>query len=130
MTQERAGVAAEQFADVRAPRPDADAPVAPTREHVGGATVNGGGDARLLEDTARFRDRWSEIQTAFVDEPREAVERADALVADVIQELARTFVGERRRLEAAWSGGREVSTEDLRVALQRYREFFHVLLRE
>jgi len=88
----------------------------------------GDGAAPLLTDTAEFSRRWDEIQVTFVDEPRQSVERADALVAEVIQDLARTFADERKRLEQDWSGGGDVSTETLRVALQRYRDFFHVLL--
>jgi hypothetical protein len=84
----------------------------------------------LLEDSARFSGRWNEIQQTFVDTPKQAVERADALVDEVIQELARVFADERRRLEARWAGGGEVSTEELRLTLQRYRDFFHVLLRD
>jgi hypothetical protein len=83
----------------------------------------------LLEDGGGYLERWNEIQATFVDEPRRAVERADKLVEEVIQQLARVFADERTRLEAAWSGGGEVSTEDLRVALQRYRDFFQTLLR-
>jgi hypothetical protein len=76
-----------------------------------------------------FRKRWSEIQTGFVDEPRRAVERADELVAEVIKRLAESFADERSRLEGQWGRGDNVSTEDLRVALQRYRAFFDRLLR-
>ncbi|HEY6471071.1 MAG TPA: hypothetical protein VI434_15045 [Candidatus Dormibacteraeota bacterium] len=83
----------------------------------------------LLANTAEFTSRWTEIQTMFVDEPRTAVERADTLVAEVIRDLARVFADERGRLESAWSQGTDVSTEDLRQVLQRYRDFFHTLLR-
>jgi hypothetical protein len=83
----------------------------------------------LLADNAGFTARWAAIQTTFVDEPRTAVESADALVAEVMSELARTFAEERARLEGAWSRGTDVSTEDLRQVLQRYRDFFHLLLR-
>jgi len=75
-----------------------------------------------------FRQRWSDIQTGFVDEPREAVERADALVASAIKRLAEVFAHERATLEQQWSRGNDVSTEDLRVALRRYRGFFDRLL--
>jgi hypothetical protein len=72
--------------------------------------------------------RWQEIQAGFVDEPRASVERADALVADLMQRLAAGFSDERESLEAQWDRGDEVSTEDLRVALTRYRSFFDRLL--
>ena len=72
--------------------------------------------------------RWREIQAGFVDEPRQAVKEADALVADLMQRLAGTFANERAQLETRWSGGDEVSTEDLRQGLRRYRSFFERLL--
>ena len=75
-----------------------------------------------------FRTRWTEIQTAFVDEPRRAVEQADALVAEVIQRLANSFSQARSTLEGQWGRGDNVSTEDLRITLQRYRAFFDRLL--
>ena len=68
------------------------------------------------------------IQTRFVDEPRGAVEDADGLVATVMQHVAEGFADERERLEAQWGRGEDISTEDLRVALQRYRSFFQRLL--
>ena len=88
-----------------------------------------GQGAPLLANNAEFMARWTAIQTTFVDEPRTAVRQADTLVAEVVRELARVFAEERSRLESAWSQGTEVSTEDLRQALQRYRDFFHLLLR-
>ena len=75
-----------------------------------------------------LRSRWSEIQTGFVDEPRKAVEQADILVASAMKRLAEVFAEERSQLEQHWDRGDNVSTEDLRVALQRYRTFFHRLL--
>jgi hypothetical protein len=63
-----------------------------------------------------------------VDEPRRTVEQADELVAQVMQRLAESFASERERLEGQWGRGEDVSTEDLRVALQRYRSFFQRLL--
>lgn len=75
-----------------------------------------------------FRDRWREIQTGFVDEPRHAVERADELVAELMQRLAQSFSEQRNNLEHQWDASDEVSTEELRVALTRYRSFFERLL--
>jgi hypothetical protein len=79
-------------------------------------------------DAAKFRKRWEEVQTRFVDEPRGAVEDADSLVAALMQRLADGFAQEREHLEAQWGRGEDISTEDLRVALQRYRSFFQRLL--
>jgi hypothetical protein len=75
-----------------------------------------------------FRSRWGSVQTEFVDDPRRAVQEADQLVATVIQRLAEGFANERTSLEKQWDRGDNVSTEDLRVALQRYRTFFGRLL--
>jgi hypothetical protein len=98
-----------------------------------GSTVNDDADASstpLLDEsvTSLLRSRWTEIQTAFVDEPRRAVEQADALVAEAVKRLAESFAGTRSTLEHQWSRGDDVSTEDLRLVLRRYRAFFGRLL--
>jgi hypothetical protein len=84
----------------------------------------------LLPDaeSESYRSRWQDIQTRFVDEPRGAVEEADALVAELMKRLAETFAEERGTLERHWCEGEDVDTENLRVALQRYRSFFERLL--
>jgi hypothetical protein len=82
-------------------------------------------DERVDHD---FRDRWREIQTGFVDEPRRTVEQADELVAELMQRLAQSFSEQRSNLEHQWDASDQVSTEDLRVALTRYRSFFERLL--
>jgi len=95
------------------------------------AATGTAGTAPLLsdQDTTGYRGRWEAIQAGFVDQPRRSVEEADALVAEVMQQLARTFQQTRQDLEGQWAGGGEAGTEELRVALQRYRSFFEVLLR-
>src|SRR5271165_4654578 len=75
-------------------------------------------------DAQEFRSRWEKVQIGFVDEPRKAVEQADGLVADVIKRLSDVFASERQKLEGVWDKTDNVSTEDLRVALRRYRSFF------
>lgn len=81
--------------------------------------------AEVVDD---FHEKWTDIQAGFVDEPRRAVERADGLVAEAIKRLAESFANERAKLEKQWDRGGDVSTEDLRQALQRYRSFFSRLL--
>jgi enoyl-CoA hydratase/carnithine racemase len=80
------------------------------------------------EELNGYRARWSGIQTGFVDEPRKAVEEADALVAELMKRLADAFSSERERLESQWEKNEQVSTEDLRLAMRRYRSFFERLL--
>ena len=80
------------------------------------------------DESDGFIKRWREIQVGFVDEPRDSVAQADTLVADLMQQLAASFSDERERLEKQWDSGDDVSTEDLRVALTRYRSFFDRLL--
>ena len=104
----------------------------PAATSVAGAPPAGGNGspAQLLDsgELAGITRRWSDIQAAFVDSPQQAVQDADSLVADLMQHLAQMFATERQQLEGQWSRGGTVSTEDLRVALQRYRSFFQRLL--
>ena len=80
------------------------------------------------DESDGYRTRWDGVQTGFVDEPRRAVEEADALVAQVIKRLSEVFADERTRLEQQWGKGEQASTEDLRLALRKYRSFFERLL--
>ena len=81
-----------------------------------------------VNEIDELRSRWNAIQIEFVDEPRASVEQADALVAEVMKRIAQMFAEERATLDKQWADNEDVSTEDLRVALQRYRSFFHRLL--
>jgi hypothetical protein len=101
------------------------------RRERGGVEADGrdGHDALVSQSEGeKFTERWDEIQSGFVDEPRDSVKKAYELVAELMKLLAEGFASERTRLEDQWSSGDDVSTEDLRVALQRYRSFFHRLL--
>ena len=80
------------------------------------------------EEAKDFRAQWDAIQVGFVDEPRQAVQQADSLVAGAMKRLAEMFAAERAKLEGQWDRGDDVSTEDLRLALRRYRSFFGRLL--
>ena len=105
---------------------------------VGGSSSTGAATALALdkqavplfstEEAKDFRARWDAIQVNFVDEPRQVVEQADSLVAVAMKRLAEMFAAERARLEGQWDRGDNVSTEDLRLALQRYRSFFGRIL--
>ncbi|HET6709271.1 hypothetical protein [Amycolatopsis sp.] len=79
------------------------------------------------EKVTGFRDRWQNVQTGFVDDPKQAVRQADELVAAVISALATTFAEHKSELESQWQQG-EPATEELRIALRRYRSFFDQLL--
>jgi hypothetical protein len=105
--------------------PEADAIV---HETVIGA--NAGSLAALLshEESDHFRTLWTEIQGKFVDEPRSAVQQADALVSVVIEKITQMFASEHGALEEQWKEGKDVSTEDLRQALRHYRSFFKRLV--
>ena len=80
------------------------------------------------DDVADLRARWAGVQAAFVDNPKDCVQKADHLVSDLVDHLTTGFAEARSRLEEQWSQGQEASTEDLRVALMHYREFFDRLL--
>ena len=94
------------------------------------AVSAGSADQMLFADgeLSGLRSRWTEVQSAFVDDPRDCVQKADGLVADVVDKLTAGFTEARSRLEEQWDRGEEVSTEDLRIALKRYRDFFERLL--
>ena len=106
------------------------APQAEAPQMASASTQTAAEPASLLpsDETHTFHSRWDTIQTSFVDEPRQSVEQADGLVAEVMQRLAQIFSEERGKLEGQWSRGDDVSTEDLRIALRRYRSFFARLL--
>lgn len=118
-------------------RQEVRAVAAPTIK-VGGASSAGAATAPALdkqvvplfsaEEAKDFRARWDVIQVSFVDEPRQVVEQADSLVTVAMKRLAEMFAAERARLEGQWDRGDNVSTEDLRLALQRYRSFFGRIL--
>jgi hypothetical protein len=119
--------------DERERRDDADAPTTAESQDQPQDVGATGADEQLepllgTDETGGFRERWQSIQVRFVDEPRQAVEDADSLVAELMQRLAQTFHDERENLESQWSRGDDVSTEDLRVGLKRYRSFFERLL--
>ncbi len=106
-----------------APTHETIAPAAPVRANVVSSTA-------LLdrEELDHFRTRWNEIQGKFVDEPRTAVQQADALVAEVVDNITQMFAKNHSTLESQWNQGNDVSTEDLRKALQQYRSFFNRLV--
>jgi hypothetical protein len=82
----------------------------------------------IANEANELRARWDRIQVGFVDEPRKSVQEADALVSATITRLAEMFAAERQKLEQQWDRSENISTEDLRIALQRYRSFFARLL--
>ena len=112
--------------------------VAASSLSVGGASSAGAATAPAIDEQAtplfspeeakNFRAQWDAIQVGFVDEPRQAVQQADSLVAGAMKRLAEMFAAERAKLEGQWDRGDDVSTEDLRLALRRYRSFFGRLL--
>lgn len=80
------------------------------------------------DDLAELRARWAAVEAAFVDDPKDCVQKADVLVSDLVEQLTTGFAQARSRLEEQWSRGAEASTEDLRLALMHYRDFFERLL--
>ena len=134
-TRDLAETAGEQEdQDLGEPTDAADEPMTSERSESDGQAAEPDANDQerepLLSDekSEGFAEKWREIQVRFVDEPRDSVAQADALVADLMQQLAASFSDERERLEKQWDSGDDVSTEDLRVALTRYRSFFDRLL--
>jgi hypothetical protein len=103
---------------------------APERRHDETPGPEGRARPRALIDPGRldeFRTRWVDVQAKFVDDPRQTVEEADRLVAELFQAMAQTFAEGRSQLEEQWSRG-ELGTEDLRQLVHRYRAIFDTLL--
>jgi hypothetical protein len=107
---------------------EAAAEATPDSRAAGTTAPSTTGPLLASQDAEGYRARWTDVQAGFVDAPREAVERADALVAELMQHLASSFADERGRLEGHWDRGDDVPTDDLRDAFQRYRSFFERLL--
>jgi hypothetical protein len=124
LTREPEPASGDSVALTREPEPAADDIEAepPTAESSTGEILFAG------DDVADLRARWAGVQAAFVDDPKDCVQKADHLVSDVVEQLTTGFAEARSRLEEQWSRGQEASTEDLRVALMHYREFFDRLL--
>lgn len=118
ITRPRASVGDRELQHVT----EAREPVMPRVEALGEEGLFAEGDTRA------YRSRWESIQASFVDEPRRAVEEADSLVRDLTGRITEVFTRQRSSLEQQWDRG-EVSTEDLRMALQRYRDYFNRLLK-
>jgi hypothetical protein len=115
---------AADTADTPAPQPEA-----PGAEPASAQHESSKDDVVVADDDlAELRARWAGVQAAFVDDPKDCVHQADLLVSDLFEQLTTGFAGVRSRLEEQWSRGEEASTEDLRLILMRYREFFERLL--
>jgi hypothetical protein len=74
-----------------------------------------------------YNSRWNQLKSDFVDEPRRAVRGANELVGEVLDELEELFRRQRTDLEQGLEN-EQTTTEDLRLALGRYRSFFDRLL--
>jgi hypothetical protein len=94
----------------------------------GGEDGSGEGELFPANERNELERRWNEIQARFVDEPRGSVEEANALVSELMDRLVSSFSEQRERLEGQWERGDDVTTEDLRMVLMRYRSFFGRLL--
>lgn len=105
-------------------------PISETGPQEASAGTTAGSLAALLnfEDSEHLRTHWNEIQAKFVDEPRSSVQQADALVSEVVEKITQMFAQEHGSLESQWNQGSDVSTEELRKALQHYRSFFNRLV--
>jgi len=77
--------------------------------------------------SAAYTARWNDVKSDFVDEPKQAVAAADQLVSELLDELQELFRNQRHDIEQGLDAD-QTSTEDLRLALRRYRSFFDRLL--
>jgi hypothetical protein len=120
-----AGLNAGTGAGVMARDPRSDGDMRPDTLNTG---PGAGGDQPVVEQPHALMIRWQEVQTGFVDDPQQALHAADELVQQVMRQVQEQFAAERDGMQEQWSRGEEVTTEDLRLMLQRYRSFFNRLL--
>ncbi|MFF1462245.1 hypothetical protein [Streptomyces sp. NPDC058330] len=119
-----AGTAApDRHADAAAPSPE---------DRTGTHGHDAAGDRPLMP--AHERDalslRMRQAVSDFVENPRQAVEEADSAFDSIVADLTEALDERRRTLRASWQGeGAEARTEELRVALQHYRDAGEQLLR-
>jgi hypothetical protein len=104
----------------------------PNADTTGGGETSGPDEEereRLIpqERTDEYTARWDTLKGGFVDEPRQAVAAADQLVQELLDELQEVFRTQRQGLEQGLDAD-QTSTEDLRVALRRYRSLFDRML--
>jgi hypothetical protein len=118
----------EPTAPVDSADPTAAAPTPPAQD--AGVQRESSTEESLFanDDLADLRSRWAAVQASFVDDPKDCVQKADVLVSDLVEQLTSGFANARSRLEEQWGRGEQASTEDLRLALMHYREFFERLL--
>lgn len=131
MTEQDQPLRTDDLAGTRPSSTGRPEPVEPIEMGPGPTATHAASDQAPLmaaEKAEEYRWRWDAIQAHFVDAPRDAVADADELVAELMRHLAEMFSRERGDLEASWERGEDISTEDLRVSLQRYRSFFNRLL--
>jgi hypothetical protein len=89
----------------------------------------------LLPDATQLRGNWQQVQATFVDDPRGSVAEAAALVDHAAQALVGALQQRQRRLRESWDStdgatdGASPGTEELRVAMQRYRTLFDHICR-
>ena len=126
---EESRTVAEPSAPSAEPPTGVDAPVAAAQQHSVDERESSTVEVLFADDDlTEMRGRWAAVQAAFVDDPKDCVQKADVLVSDLVDQLTTGFAHARSRLEEQWDRGEEASTEDLRVALMHYREFFERLL--
>ncbi|MET0900552.1 MAG: hypothetical protein ABWY45_21780 [Mycobacterium sp.] len=124
LQQHQVDPSAEQFS----PPPAAAAPTAASTTTATSQESRSGEALFAEQDLSELRAQWNDVQAGFVDDPRECVQKADGLVSSTVEQLTASFSQTRSRLEEQWSRGEEASTEDLRIALKQYRDFFDRLL--
>jgi hypothetical protein len=82
----------------------------------------------LGTDPADVQDRWHDLQASFVDDPRDAVLRADSLLDEVMASVRQALESHIRQLQDLWKNTDHNDTEQLRLALRSYRDALHKLL--
>jgi len=124
-----AGQPAPESVEPESVEPESVEPESMEPEMPMAATANPVVGEPLLSDEAEqaFLSRWAEIQSGFVEDPAESVHDADRLLDEMAAALLSSFQARRTDLAVDWQQG-SPGTEQLRLALRRYRDFVGVIL--
>ncbi|MEO3884720.1 hypothetical protein [Nonomuraea sp. B5E05] len=80
------------------------------------------------QDPTQVQARWRDLQASFVDDPGEAVRRADGLLGEVVESFTSSLTSRTDALRDGWKDTGAQDTEHLRLALRDYRNVLERLL--
>jgi hypothetical protein len=89
--------------------------------------VGGPGETRELDgsmwpDMGQFHNRFAQIQSDFIEDPKGAVQKAEKLMDEMLDHITRSMRDRMKSMHGV-AEGKGTDTEHLRLIMRRYREF-------